>query len=160
MTDESLRLLLHRADTPAPLRAPDAPSLRAKARARRTRQTLAATATLATLLALTPLLRHTPTPTPAAPSPTVAQAPAATDITARIATETALRLAQRRASGAFLDHDPLFAREAAAETLVLSAKRQQPTHPAEAARTFATAATLFPHTSWGRQAAALAPIQQ
>jgi hypothetical protein len=158
MTPDPLASLLRTADLAAPIHPPAAPTLRTRA-ARRRRRTSALAAALCALAAL-PFLPHTtpaPPPIAKAPPPPV---PAAADIHARIATETAILLAQRRATGQFLNHDPAFVRDAAAQTLVLAADRRRATDPQNAARTYATAAALFPNTPWGSRAAAtLAQLQ-
>jgi hypothetical protein len=155
MTPDPLTTLLRRAYLAAPLHPPAAQSLRTRARHRRARNTAAITALLCALTAF-PFLHHTPPPSAPTPAPVAIIHPSPSvdpEIQSRIATETALRLAQRRATGEFLTRDPAFARDAAAQTLVLAAERRRAADPLEAARTYAAAATLFPNTPWGRRAA-------
>ncbi len=160
ISPDTLQTLLRRADLAAPSRPLDPHTLRTRARRRRTR-TAAALTSLLCALTLLPLLHRSPPPT--APAPVAIHNPAPpveTDIQSRIAIETALRLAQHRATGEFLDHDPAFARDAAAQTLVLAADRRRALDPREAARTYAAAATLFPNTPWGQRAAAALSLPQ
>jgi hypothetical protein len=76
------------------------------------------------------------------------------EVEERIATEAAVILAQRRASGAFLERDVGMVREAAAETLTLAGDRRKAAgDAAAAAAAYATVARLFPETTWGERAA-------
>lgn len=153
MNDETIRGMLRSADAGGTGTRVEGAAVRRSVRRRRAGRGVAAA--LLASLALWPLL-HRPAAPLVAPGPSVVRAPADDDVTQRIAAETAILLARRRATGAYLDHDPAFVRDRAAQTLFVAAQEAK---SKEAVRAYATAAQLFPESSWSARAAALAQVQ-
>lgn len=105
---------------------------------------------------------HVAPPTQVATTgPSASQIQAVAAMRERIEIETAVLIAQRRASGAMPAIDPALSREAAAETLVITGDRRLARNDAaQAADAYHAAVTLFPDTEWGGRAqAALRHLQ-